>query len=328
MHSGFVRSLRKANIRKPALQIIHSICRKYKIGLQSYLKGAKVDARTLKRTRRKPRTSNIKHDCIVAFYCRDDNSRLTAGKKEFKRVKGVKCQNRYLSSSIGLLYEKYISENENSTVSRATFHHLRPKFVLIPKLQNRDMCLCFKCDNYQLLLDALFMRNYTATRDRETILKQISCDWNQFDCANRLCTECNSNLPYDNMRCPSEADRREIIYYQWMKTDAGEGKKSITRCQQCTDNYQTLIEKFEKQTNDMSSHIHRVRHQYKYVKDLKTNLSAEEVLLHFDFSENFAEKLGVMVQSAYYGSHSQVAIHQGVCYLKVNKQNYKYVFVL
>jgi hypothetical protein len=61
-------------------------------------------------------------------------------------------QKRYLLYSIQNLYEKFCFENEGEDVCRTTFYELRPFFVMKPKLNDREQCLCLKCSNLQVLI--------------------------------------------------------------------------------------------------------------------------------------------------------------------------------
>jgi hypothetical protein len=89
---------------------------------------------------------------IQKFYLREDNSRMSAGKKETKTRRGQKMQVRYLTSSIGELYLKFLSEISASSpsVKRSLFYKHRPFYVVQPRLNNRALCCCIICSNTQV----------------------------------------------------------------------------------------------------------------------------------------------------------------------------------
>jgi hypothetical protein len=106
--------------------------------------------RTLQRQCFSNRALKVDPDVIREFYCRDDNSRATAGKKETKTYKKERRQLRYLQHNVGVLHAKFGAENPTLEVGKSTFYQNRPFFVLKPKLKDRAQCLCMKCCNIQV----------------------------------------------------------------------------------------------------------------------------------------------------------------------------------
>jgi hypothetical protein len=118
------------------------------------VKAVGTDYRTVKKalTQSSSRKSKVGPDIIDQFYCRDDNSRLTSGKKQCKKSRnGEVHQIRYLQASLSTLYHKFCSEN-GALISRSTFNHMRPFFVLKPQLNDREQCMCLQCSNLQVTL--------------------------------------------------------------------------------------------------------------------------------------------------------------------------------
>ncbi|GBM18757.1 hypothetical protein AVEN_44315-1 [Araneus ventricosus] len=100
----------------------------------------------------------------------------------------------------------------------------------------------------------------------------------------------------------------DISYYQWNTT-----KKSIT-----VQGVEMLLKLFTESLPKLMKHEANHRHQYQVLTQLKNNPSDDKMVLHIDFSENYACKLNA--QSFYFGgSHRQVTFHTGmIC--KPNKQ--------
>lgn len=75
----------------------------------------------------------------------------------------------------------------------------------------------------------------------------------------------------------------------------------FTRKEAITADAATVVKEFEIGINTFMKHLAKISHQYSFMKELKENLSDNEVVLHIDFSENFACKYSSEVQSI----HSQ-----------------------
>lgn len=62
-------------------------------------------------------------------------------------------------------------------------------------------------------------------------------------------------------------------------------------------------------------HVYNIGHQYKVLRNLKEKLTEEEVIIHIDFSENYACKFESEIQSVHFGaSQRQISIHTGIAY--------------
>ena len=87
--------------------------------------------------------SNTK-DLVLEFYEREDNSRLTSGKKQTATINKVKKQKRWLLDTIVNLHEKFCAEYARNCISYATFGRLCPFSVRLPTSKDRDTCMCKK----------------------------------------------------------------------------------------------------------------------------------------------------------------------------------------
>lgn len=80
------------------------------------------------------------------FYERNDNSRMTTGKKETVPKTKTKKQKRLLLDTIANLHEKFGAESDNY-ISYVTFTRIRPFWVRVPNAKDRQTCICKKHDN-------------------------------------------------------------------------------------------------------------------------------------------------------------------------------------
>jgi DhnA family fructose-bisphosphate aldolase class Ia len=70
-------------------------------------------------------------------------------------------------------------------------------------------------------------------------------------------------------------------------------------------------------------HSFRVSHQYRMIKAKRESLPSDAIMLHVDFSENYASKWAKEIQAAHFGSsHNQITIHQGIFYSQVHSHLY------
>ena len=54
----------------------------------------------------------------------------------------------------------------------------------------------------------------------------------------------------------------------------------------------------------LKEHTHTKRRQFQLIRRLTDNLSAEQILIHLDYSENYKSKHQNEIQSAYFGNKS------------------------
>ena len=149
-HYGIMQHFKDSKKDKKVLmRAAKSVITKYR-GMKKYFKNcSSLDYRTLRRVRTTNQKKSKNKQVIQNFFCRDDNSRLTSGKKETKTQQKEKRQKRFLNFSIEFLYEKFKSEN-NEAIGRTTFFTNRPFHVIKPKVNDRDQCLCIQCCNTQV----------------------------------------------------------------------------------------------------------------------------------------------------------------------------------
>jgi len=78
---------------------------------------------------------------VKTFFTRDDNSRITTGRKQTITKNKVKKQKRFLADTMKNLHKKFLTENTNN-ISYSLFCKLRPFLVVHPTLSERNTCLC------------------------------------------------------------------------------------------------------------------------------------------------------------------------------------------
>ena len=72
-----------------------------------------------------------------------------------------------------------------------------------------------------------------------------------------------------------------------------------------------------------TTHTFNIGHQYRTLRSLKEQMSADEVTVHVDFSENYTCRYGEEIQSVHFGgSHRQASLHTGVYYTTKGTQSF------
>jgi hypothetical protein len=225
------------------------------------------DPRTITRGgKRKVKDTKFAHSVVIDFFCRDDNSRNSSGKKQTKTFKGEKKQKRFLLFSIDTLYMKFVSEyghvisrysiiehyltapsHINITVGsfcaiislyfiRSAFYRLRPFFVVRPELNDRETCMCTMCTNTQLMVDAAFAKSLVSSRTLEVLVQKIVCSDSSFKCVQRECEECCNRI----VHCTSNLGEYEVTYFQWISVKKENGFKS-TECIQVSQDIMNKV---------------------------------------------------------------------------------------
>lgn len=312
VHLAFIKSIkRKYHIRRQITPILKQISKRNR-GVKTHLRDLiETDFRVLTNSTTEIHRKKIDRSLVQSFYCRDDNSRPSAGKKETITIQGKTYQKRFLLSSVDDIFQKFKTENPMFPVSRATFFFLRPKFVMRPKLSDREMCLCIKCENPKLLLKSLHENQILESPQLSENLKKIVCSPDSKVCCFDQCSLCHSKLIATTEEITASSD--SISYFQWKRL---KGATTVTKRIKCETSFENAILECDKSMSNFGRHQFAFKNQFQEMTWAKQSLQNDELCLLIDFSENYTLKFGNEVQSAHFGSNDQVVIHQGVAYFK------------
>lgn len=292
---------------------------KYKIMNQYKCISSKVFATTSKKSTMKQtmkdlrmkKIENAVHLHVTNFFENDDVSKMCPGKKDCITVKKVKKQKRILLDSLKNLHLKFMSQ-ENYKISYALFCRLKPFWVVIPKVTDRDTCACKIHSNAELLVEALHKAGAIDKKTPKEISSYLCCDTSSVACLQRKCVACkNSVIPYLEFQ-----EDESIQYDRWETTKQEIQSKGKTKTVTHTAKKKiksTLLETidiFEKEMCQFMHHEGIYIHQFREIDYLKKRLAPNEVLIHCDFSENYSAKYGTEIQSFHFGgSRSQYTLH-------------------
>ncbi|CAK1603667.1 unnamed protein product [Parnassius mnemosyne] len=256
---------------------------------------------------------------IECFFNRDDVSRTTAGKKEYRTFKKVTRQKRYLLDKLIVLHRKFIAEE--AQISFSTFKKYRPFYVLSPKIKDCESCACKKHSNMQFLVDELKSLKILKTDNLNEVTTDLVCDFYSKDCMYNNCNACSEiKLKVDN-----EALSAKVSWFTWvLKNHEYEKKREKKKIKKITKikkegTLQNLLEIFSAEMKQFKIHIFNFYHQYKKYKDCINNLESYEACIHIDFSENFTCKYHKEIQAMHF-IKEQITLHTGVIYIKGEKK--------
>ncbi|XP_047991938.1 uncharacterized protein LOC125230721 [Leguminivora glycinivorella] len=288
-------------------------------GLEKKL--AKYRMRLLRLKRKKDDKTENRREAIrkqiTEFLLDDENSRLTAGKKETITRRQVKKQIRLLNDSLFNLHKTFLNKT-GVIVSYETFRRCRPFWVVLPKAASRNTCLCALHANNDFIAQALHKAKILPYSSATDVAKSLCCNKIlSVSCLERKCLQCRSK----DIDIDSTDLSDTIIYQRWITknvtvTTRGQEKqckKTIKETVRTTQ--RLLIQVFRSNLPKFMQHLANIINQFKAVRFIKHNMSPSEGLLHIDFSENYGCKYGEEVQSAHFGgSKAQLSLHTCVYY--------------
>ncbi|GBN91005.1 hypothetical protein AVEN_217174-1 [Araneus ventricosus] len=120
----------------------------------------------------------------------------------------------------------------------------------------------------------------------------ICCNPVPEDCLFRVCSKCHLK----QLTLQSEADEMldDICYYQWNTTKKSITVKGVEKMislteKECT-NMEMLLKLFTESLPKLMKHEANHRHQYQVLTQLKNKPSEDKMVLHIEFTENYACK--------------------------------------
>ncbi|CAB3256475.1 unnamed protein product [Arctia plantaginis] len=254
------------------------------------------------------------------FYERDDVSRATAGKKEFKTLHKDKRQRRYLLDTLENLFKKYKSEGGKGKLT--TFKKYRPFYILPPKVDRRETCACIKHENILMKFKVLKSLGLIKSQSLDEILSLLLCNPKSKECSYGECSNCEKKSLEFNL---GEVNLEDTVNWkEWSmqtheyndKANINERKttKKIMKSEK-TGLLIDLVQAFTQEMFKFKKHAYNIHHQYIEHQRCIKNLDDNTVTIHIDFSENYATKLSTEIQAMHFGaSRNQITLHTGLIY--------------
>ena len=312
---------RKSDKADFAKILCNQTLKKYRLKTEVYKLIGKQNSKESKKMGYNSLTKRIA-DRVHAFYTRNDNSRLIAGKRQTKTYKKLRKQRRILLSNLKTLHLKFLSEGKTK-ISYSAFCKLRPFYVVFPRQSDRNTCMCKTCNNTELLVEGLVNAKATQSCDINSYLEEIVCSTNDHKCMQGECEKCKDRTIEVNKGVLNN----DTTWYQWRTKQElrkiTKQKKVIEKpvyvtIKECFEGtVDQLLDRFHDQLKVYQKHIFRTNTQYEYYAMRKNTLKDNECIMHIDFSENYVCGYNEEIQSVHFGaSKQQLSLQTGVVYLK------------
>ncbi|XP_013198947.1 uncharacterized protein LOC106141856 [Amyelois transitella] len=254
---------------------------------------------------------------VEEFLLQDGNSTLTSGKKDTITRKKIKKQIRFLNDSLINLHKSFVNKL-GINISYETFRRYRPFWVLFPKVNSRNTCLCVIHANNDFMIQSLHTAKIIPYKSITEVLKHLCCNNSlNLACLDNRCSGCKDKF----LECDISNANDTLSYERWITKSFPVVIKNVTK--QCRktikERVQTtkkgLFEKFISNLPILKKHVGTMIYQIKAIQCVQKNMSPVDGLLHIDFSENYNCKYGQEVQSAHFGgSKAQISLHTSVYY--------------
>lgn len=267
--------------------------------------------------RMKKITAAVQQD-VKMFFESDDVSRMCPGKKDCVTVKKVKKQKRLLLDSLKNLHAKFC-ESSSYKIGYSTFCTLRPFWVRIPTVNERETCACKIHENIKFLVLAMYNAGVINKKDPKELSSYLCCDKNAVACLTRSCSECKGSLiPYMDFH-----QNEPLCYEQWKTVNEEYISKGKARTVKRTVKVRiqsTIVDCIDLLETEMiryMKHEGTYIHQFRQIEGLKLRISENEVLIHCDFSENYESKYAAEIQTCHFGgSKKQFSLHTVIVYYR------------
>lgn len=178
----------------------------------------------------KIKRSQVVSNCVKDFLEKDEHSRMCPGAKDTITLKKDKRQKRYLNDTMLNLYKIFSTENSQLKLSYASFCKLRLFWIVMPKVTDRDTCLCTLHENMNLLVSKLFHNKVIKENSPKEVCKTLCCKNEHLSekCLIRACKKCKTNK-IEILDCDLN---QEIGFEQWFSKKTVimvKGKEKICR---------------------------------------------------------------------------------------------------
>lgn len=295
------------------------------ISLQRLRANTDTSRYILKKQVRTSQKIKLLKEQVKEFFFDDEITTQSPNKKDFITFKKEKHLKRYLNDTLLNLHKKFL-KRFNQNVCFSTFLKYKPFFVVYLKCNARNTCACVKHLNMQLKFDKLRELKIIESNNLTEMMSRLTCNNERLEkCMLGLCLDCKKKelhtLDYDIGLLTN--------YYMWARVEEErinkKGEKytfmAMTK-QKFTVTQENLVSLTNNEIPKFLDHLQNIHNQYQFNKKIKQNLDHKTVVLHSDFSENYATKCNTEIQALHYGgSRSLLTLHTNAYYILCPKTN-------
>ena len=231
------------------------------LSIKALNKNSKGEQKSLVPERSKRAISQQTLDEVMSFYLREDISRPTAGKNETITRKKQKKQKHFLLDSIHRSYKIYRQEHPASIISLASFRRLRPFWVVIPHIQNRETCLCKLHENVTFMHIKLKQMNLLSEVTPEMLLdKSMVCSTTSKECMYRSCKKCMKQVAMKVDARKLKKVQNVEWWWQWRLVTETLSEKQIkkTKKVRIQGTIMDLIRAYNSVIDDFMRHVYNI----------------------------------------------------------------------
>lgn len=332
---------RKLGEKKHAYNIIcDSVLKKYKRHrLNKYFK-VSVKARkpsstwweTRQRKRRRDALDSPLKNSVKNFFLSPEISREVPNKRETVKVRkdGQKeiLQKHVMTMTLEEAYKEYKLRNPGRKIGLTSFSKLKPVNVKKVSETSRRSCLCQKCCNVALKVEALTtikkaMKEKGGLDEISIEKKSLSdatfCEYETnpaIKCLRRECQQCGVKFLQNYLKPFIETcSDGQVSWHQWESIEIAKDDK-VKRCVSCVPkeaDIKTFISCLEKDMQEYPEHIFRATWQQQQMGICVDKIREGSIAMVMDFSENYGCVFQSEVQSGFF-DRNQVTIHPMMCY--------------
>lgn len=257
---------------------------------------------------------------VKNFYCNDDNSKIMAGKKQFKTVivgnERISVQKRLLLFDLRELYASYKQLHPNDKVGFSTFCKLRPENIILPGANGtHSVCVCTKHENIKMMLDAINVKDLTKNwenpvKDYKDCLGMITCNNPTNACYFNECELCPDIQDFHDkiLESMQEANIFEVNYAYWTSTD----RATMLNVVKETEDF---VDELSENLHLLKLHSHVAKSQSAFINKKKDNSKNHEMLIMFDYFENL-KYAAQNASQAFHFNNSQCTVFPVIYYYK------------
>lgn len=247
------------------------------------------------------------------FFQQDEISRMCPGKKDCLSIRNIDSgkkeaiQKRLILMNLKEAYCIYKHDTSSPVIGFSTFARLRPKScVLAGASGTHTVCVCTYHQNAKLQVFALGLCDYNY----QILMEKSVCDLSNRKCMLHLCNLCSRETGVREFLSSIESlqEMENINYKQWVTVDRC---NMIEKCES-SDEY---INSLSKKIVNLTRHHYIAKTQSHFLKELKLNMTSDEVILLLDFAENFSFIIQDEIQG-FHWENSQCTVHPFVMYYK------------
>lgn len=259
---------------------------------------------------------------VHEFYNNDQYSRMMPGRKDCVSVnldgKRTSMQKRLLLFDLRELYELFKKTEPTMKLGFSTFAKLRPKHCIFAGARGtHSVCVCTIHQNCKLILDAIEIQKLTRDEinpinNYKDCIKQIMCENSTPECHLDECSMCPGlkNLSSYLLTLLNHSNILQVEYSAWSGTDR-------STLQTLTLPVEEFIDELCHKLEILKPHSFIAKEQSNFIAQRKNTLDEGEVMIMFDYSENYAFAVQDASQ-AFHFNNDQCTVFPTIYYYKEN----------